>query len=424
MDVPALIVPGAAYTFHTTNGTTKLTLGERVLLADGEHKVTAFKAVDKRFINLGTAIFVVPGTDKGLVLRWVTRADSAEQTTTPAEARNTTLTDTTLAYQREMATLLRNKGTISGLNRFYTIDWEWPFRMPGWTGLREIGVPVPGWYEALPWLEFHAVGSFGLASFDAADEMGKKSLFGVAVGAIGYLTGYECEKVDDTSSQFCSFGTNNDCDDFAVAAASLVTAALKCAHPKTSLHRWIKDNVQTVYVVSGMAWPKCAIANGKKVTCGHMWVEAILVTGEVVVVECTAGVAYYGLTPTSATVREGSLDEYISRDYIWHEDKVEHRWVDNGEIKVASIGDQIQRPDFVERLAHKPPHPNDDPDYMPTTIPRQITLYGSYPSRLTTPPQGHISVKFIPFTVGTTWFITDNTLPDPGSYRAKPGSYG
>jgi len=98
-------------------------------------------------------------------------------------------------------------GSLSGFNRHAIIDWEWPFCMPGWNGIHEIGVAVPGWKSALRWFEWHSLGILGGRPFSKLAPGAQKSAVGIALGAVGYLTGYESEEVDDTCSQFCSFGT-------------------------------------------------------------------------------------------------------------------------------------------------------------------------------------------------------------------------
>lgn len=80
-------------------------------------------------------------------------------------------------------------GHLSGFNRHAIIEWEWPFCMPGWHGISAIDVPIPGWQAALPWLEFHATGILGGTPFSKLDFNSQKSAIGIAIGAIGYLTG-------------------------------------------------------------------------------------------------------------------------------------------------------------------------------------------------------------------------------------------
>ena len=143
----------------------------------------------------------------------------------------------------------------SGFDRNIAVDWQWPFPVPGQNGIPELNVPVPGWRDALPWYEWHAVGSIGRRSFQECTEGEKKSVVGIALGAVGYLTGYNHEKVDDTSSQYGSMGTGNDCDDFAVAAGSVAIAALRDRNALLRGAQVDQQNVKDVHVVSGYAWP-------------------------------------------------------------------------------------------------------------------------------------------------------------------------
>lgn len=413
----SLTVPHAAYVFHTTKGASRLVYGNTVALGTGEHKVTAFVAKGKRFVNGGTAMFVVPGKADHAVFRWVRSPASSKQTEVRAPT-TVPIDDIEPGRRDEMRALMTGRGEVAGVNRFWTIDWEQPFRMPGWAGIRELGVAVPGWKAALPWLEWHAVGSFGLPSFEAASAEDQKSLFGVAIGAVGYLTGYEHEDVDDTSSQFCSMGTNNDCDDFSVAAASVITSILKERRASCALEAWVIQHVREACVVSGMAWPRMARdLLGRKITCGHMWVEATLTTGETIVVECTAGVAYYGSrVPTSATVRRGDAAQEYTKEYAFYVDRAVH--------KGEALARDLRLPAWVEALSHRPPPPSADKTYTVSTPPAQATLYGSYAARLRPCPGDHIAVKFLPFTTGTAAFVLKPTAVSfahkAGSFAAKP----
>ena len=406
--MPVVSVAGAAYTFHTANRHTALTYGPNVNIGDGVHKITAFKKKGDKFLNMGTAVFesaFSPGANSKLTFRWVRDAASAAQVKMVCLVENAVVTDLSPKYRAEMKALMAGKGYLSGLNRFWTVDWESPFRMPGWAGIREINVAVPGWKAALPWLQWHALGSLGLKSFDEGSFDVQKSVFGVAIGAVGYLTGYEHEAVDDTCSQFCSMGTNNDCDDFAVAAAAVITSVLRQESPPCcALEAWIVQHVNEAHVVTGMAWPRMAVdANNNKITCGHMWVEASM-KGRVknVVVECTAGVIYYGgVKPTSATVRTGNVDEEYSPVFEWYADRVVD--VESGDTK------KITLPPWVADLAHASPAPKDDDTYNVSVPGKQIAIYGAYATRLNAQKLSHghhINVKFLPFTTGTTTFMT------------------
>lgn len=415
-------VAGAAYTFHTSDEHTTLTYGETVNIDDGVHKITAFRKAHNKFLNMGTAIFestFAANATSEIAFRWVRSAGSARQVRLVCAVENGVVTDLSPKHREEMRALMAHKGRLSGLNRFWTVDWESPFRMPGWAGIREINVAVPGWKEALPWLQWHAVGSLGLRSFESGSFEVQKSIFGVAIGAVGYLTGYEHEAVDDTCSQFCSMGTNNDCDDFAVAAAAVITSVLrKETPPCCALEAWIVRHVNEAHVVTGMAWPRLARdAAGAKITCGHMWVEATM-KGNVknVVVECTAGVVYYGnVKPVSATVRRGDVAHEYDPVFEWHAD---------GVVDVKSGAKQtVAMPAWVSDLAHASPNPDGDASYTRPGKPgKQIPIYGSYATRLPAPTHGHhVTMKFLPYTTGATRFMTmplttTHAHHDVGSY--------
>ena len=433
-------VKGAAYAFHTINKITTLTYGERVSIGVGAQKITAFKKEGAKYLNMGTAIFESEYSfnhPDALTFRWVRDAGSDVQQMMVCITQNAIITDLSPKYRAEMKALMAKtvpNTYLSGLNRFWTVDWEAPFRMPGWAGIRELNVAVPGWKEALPWLEWHAVGSLGLKSFKTQTYAVQKALFGVALGGVGYLTGYEHELVDDTCSQFCSMGTNNDCDDFAVAAAAVIQSVLnREAPPMCALEAWIIKHVNEAHVVTGMAWPRnLRDAKGAKITCGHMWVEANMINErENVIVECTAGVIYYGdVKPISSTVRRGNPHTEYSPMFEWYNNKVvaikKATGLKHGTYvtKRKSLP-QINLPAWVTTLAHAPPSVKSDKTYSQSTPGDQINIFGSYATRLNDELPNHshhINIKFLPFTTGTTTFMTmpfttTYSHRDVGSYR-------
>lgn len=155
---------------------------------------------------------------------------------------------------------------------------------------------------------------------------------------------YESEDVDDVCSQFCSMGTGNDCDDFAVAACSLVTAILKSGG-NSPLSRWIVANVRKAYCVSGLAWPRQRVDdNNNPIQCGHMWCELALNDGTMMVVECTSAVAYYGGDVVCGNARTGDLDEYVTRKFFWdskHGYRVDHGGLVGKALRTNTLPDWV-----------------------------------------------------------------------------------
>lgn len=370
-------------------------------------KLTAFDCKDEIHNNLGTALFSSTAAGTGTVkLRWLRNSNSVpsvrafENHGTPFEVEGGQ--DRAPALWREMKDTTHLHRGASGFDRNIAVDWEWPFPVPGQNGIPELAIPVPGWREALPWYEWHAVGSMGKRSFAECSPGEKKSVVGIAVGAVGYLTGYNHEKVDDTSSQYCSMGTGNDCDDFAVAAGSLAHAAIHDTQPPCcAVHQWLRTNVKDVHVVSGFAWPNMLRDKlGRKKTVGHMWCELVLNDNSPLVVECTSGVAYYGGTPISKTVRAGDPREYVTREYYWNVDRSHHH---QHELARRTV------PKWFRSLSFSPPSPADDPDYVPPPAPPQPQfVYASVPSRqVNIGTARQIRQKVLPFTTGDVIFALE-----------------
>jgi len=404
-----VLPPDYAYAWWTDGKSTRLQTKHRFTVPRGVPiKLTAFAKEKGIFNNMGTALFRCDTGGSGSVkLRWVESSANVPSTQafarlgTPLSVENGT--DMAPAMWTEFANLTKMHAGASGFDRKIAVDWQWPFPSVGQNGIPELAVPVPGWREALPWLEWYAVGSLGRRSFAECSPMEIRSVVGIAIGAVGYLTGYDHERVDDTSSQYGSMGTGNDCDDFAVAAAALAIAAIHDKHPPScALQAWLHRNAASAHVVSGYAWPnKARDAAGNKVTVGHMWCELVLTDASVLVVECTAAVAYYGGTPVSTTTRTGDLAEYISREYFWGPDSAHHH---HAALPVQPV------PGWYAKLAYTPPRPTDDPDYVvPPPPPVGRLVYAAIPTRqMAFPPdKKQIQMKILPFTTGKVAFALE-----------------
>lgn len=174
-------------------------------------------------------------------------------------------------------------------------------------------------------------------------------------------------------------GTGNDCDDFAVAACSLVTSILATTECKNvGLARWIRANVRKAYCVSGMAWPRKKLDEHRNpIMCGHMWCELALQDGSMLVVECTSAVAYYSTTVVCGNARVGDLSEYVERKYYWDS---HHGYA----VKKGTIGEPLHTnplPDWIRGLRFHAPDISMDTDYVPPGKPgrpRAITGFDIY----------------------------------------------
>jgi len=398
---------GTAYAWWTCGKHTRLEATTTITVPwDTPVKITVFCESNNIYINNGTAIFTCVRANSTLVaiaLRWP-RTTSAVPSAKLLNVTGGTLqvdggVDLVPQLWRELRDMAQMHTPASGFDRKISVDWEWPFPVPGQNGIPELLVPVPGWQAALPWLEWHATSSLGRARFEDCTPGEQKSVVGIALGAVGYLTGYDHELVDDTSSQYGSMGTGNDCDDFAVAAGAVALAALHSRNtPATGVHKWIQQHVSQVFVVSGMANPNLQKdAQGEPVLIGHMWCELHLHDNSILIVEATAGVAFYGGTAKSATVRTGSLDEYISREYYWGAHNAHHH---HDALRAAKV------PKWLVSLAYAPPRPDQDPLYTPPGLPPiGKFVYASVPTRQRHLP-AHLSLvkKILPFTKGAVSF--------------------
>ena len=415
----------AVYAWWTTGGKSQLTYTKTFIVPDGVPvKLTAFCNKNGVYENMGTAIFIGLGMQKSDVrLRWPSTTATVR---TPDEFAKSGIKldaegakDLALQFREELVAANGIQRAASGFDRKVAIDWQWPFLIPGQNGIPELLVPVPGWEAALCWLQWHALGSLGRERFADCSPSEKWSVVGIALGGVGYLTGYNHEKVDDTSSQFGSMGTGNDCDDFAVAAASVALAAKHTPPTEDScdLHRWLHDNMADAFVVSGYAWPnKRRDADGNKILVGHMWCELKLNNGQHINVECTSGVAFYGGTSVSSTVRNGTLDEYESREFYWGAQESHTSHYNLPKVKL---------PEWYYTLVYDAPYTYQDRAFQnPGPPPRGSFVYASVPTRMRVLDNGKIlKAKFLPFTTGAVQFLL--TPPDNNSseLNAEHGSF-
>jgi hypothetical protein len=336
-------------------------------------KITAFATDNGIEKNLGTAIFTAsPGETSEVALRWPVMSTQAPVTL--HDKRHTitvegSVIDHAPEWGRELRAANAGLGHIGGMNKFWNIDWQWPFRTPGWLGLRESDEAPPGLKAALPWLEFHALSCLGLPSLGSCTPEEQLSVVSVALGAAGYLDGYDHEDVDDTAALWCSFGTGNDCDDFAMAVCATVRAILRGVGSGCALEAWVRNHVTDVYVVNGWAWPRQERdAFGRKKKFGHMWCEAVLTDGDKLTIECTSAVAYYGGEPVAANVRKGVArgedSEYLTHEYHWYHDRA-YKIVD-GERRLLP---QPKVPAWLTELRYTVPDESLDKAYTPPRPP-------------------------------------------------------
>jgi hypothetical protein len=377
--VVVTLPPGTSHCWHMVeHGSTQLTRGAVLTVpAAARVKVAVFAAAGDKYVPVGVAVFETGKGGAGAVpLRWPSSSTAPSATPRLSDRERTVRVaggaiDLFAGMRAELvAANSPALGGLSGMNKFWKVDWEWPFRTPGWTGLREIGQPPPGYIGALPWLQYHALSCMGRASKAECTDGEWKSVVSMALGATGYLDGYDHEEVDDTAALWCSFGTGNDCDDFAMATCALVQAVLAAEGPPVcDLDRWVRTHCTDAYVVSGWAWPRNAMHAGRPRTFGHMWCEVVLADGEVMVVECTSAVAYYGGVPTASGARvgiaQGPKSEYLTREYHWYADRAYR--IDSGGARHLLPAPVM--PSWYNTLRLAVPAARSDPAYTPPPPP-------------------------------------------------------
>lgn len=381
--VVVTLPPQASHCWYMVeHGSTRLCRDATLTVPSGVRvKVVVFAEQGTKYVPVGVALFATKaGGAPAVPLRWP-HSSTAPSDTPLATDRARTIrvangaVDLFAGMRAELVAANGPElGSLSGMNKYWKVDWEWPFRTPGWTGLREIGQPPPGYGAVVEWLQYHALSCMGRASKADCTEGEWKSVVSMALGATGYLDGYDHEEVDDTAALWCSLGTGNDCDDFAMATCALVRALLAAEGPPVcDLDRWVREHCTDAYVVSGWAWPRNAMKDGKPSTFGHMWCEVALVGGETMVVECTSAVAYYGGVPVAAGARAGVAHgpkaEYLTREYHWYADRA---------YRIDSAGARHllpapSMPDWYNTLRLSVPAAAADPAYTPPPRPPRPT---------------------------------------------------
>lgn len=202
----------------------------------------------------------------------------------------------------DSSTSIPNCNNCVGFIRTSQMEYEYPFAMPGATGIRQAAC---GNYspDVINGLVEHGM---VLCGFD--EQMFKKAsrkirrrviegLFSVSMGAAGYACGYEHEIVDDTCNVWAAMGGMKDCEDFATACVSLITSIKQTPIDNSQLSpmaydvvKFIQENVEAAYVTSG--WVQINIQDYAKsqreseTLEGHAWVTVKLLS-KYMFIECT-----------------------------------------------------------------------------------------------------------------------------------------
>lgn len=339
-----------------------------------------------------------------------------------------TLTDMSPGFFDLMTTQVRqrlppNDPTLSGK---WFISWQWPMTMPGWFGLRMLGRDLPGLWESLDVAEWHGAGIFGLSSLPTSerywghqDLATQLNVWSAAVGAYGYLIGYDHEKRDDTGATYCSLGTDKDCDDMATNVTMVIGSLLR-THKTHPLVQFAKEWFKHTYLVAGVARPEYEGATGE--TIGHMWCEVSLrkpLRGvfraddvplpiapdgcQSFIVEATSSVAYFD-SPwpiTAQSTRQGHLREYLER-FCYHSATGAYEMTNNGPRKF-SVGNATL-PSFVTDYCY--PMPPLPPQWKAIDIShvrnKTITFFesGRKENMKRTSDTHTLVGDFVPFTTG------------------------
>lgn len=330
------------------------------------------------------------------------------------------------------------------------ISWQWPMTIPGWFGLRMLGRDLPGLWESIDVAEWHGAGIFGLSSVPSSDrywrdqDLGTQlNVWSAAVGAYGYLIGYDHEKRDDTGATYCSLGTDKDCDDMAFNVTMVVGSLLR-TNKKHPLVDFAKEWFKHTYLVAGVARPEYQGATGE--TIGHMWCEVSLRKKLVgvfrdddvplptapdgslsIVVEGTSSVAYFK-SPwpiTAQNTRVGHLREYIER-HCYHSANAAYDQTGGKSPRKLSVGNATL-PSFVNDYRYPmPPVPRHwkpiDIDHV-RNLP--ITFFESGRKELQPMKRGlnkeqNILVgDFIPFTTGGVIWQLGNKKTNVGKDQER-----
>jgi hypothetical protein len=117
-----------------------------------------------------------------------------------------------------------------GFIRNSQFDFDMPFPMPGALGIRAM---APTTFSIPMWIQL-VYTACCLCGYDAARfaqstiTQQNNTLDALCVIALGstWLSGYEYEKIDDTSTTWSSLGSFKDCEDFVITMVSLTTTLL------------------------------------------------------------------------------------------------------------------------------------------------------------------------------------------------------
>jgi len=186
------------------------------------------------------------------------------------------------------------------------MEYEWPFCMPGCTGIRQAGYGIPT-MQMIDALVQHACALCGFSydRFVACENPKQKenvlqALACVAMGAAGFSNGYSTEEADDTSTVWAAMGGDKDCEDFATACVSTINAIKRYSrydtsdesvHPMTPrVIRYIRTEVAEAFVTAG--WVQVNIQNytgsaSNTQNEGHAWCSIRLTDGTHRIIECT-----------------------------------------------------------------------------------------------------------------------------------------
>jgi hypothetical protein len=283
--VTITLPPTTAYAWCmcTTDNVTKLVHTSKFTMCvhpeDVVH-ITLFKqhpTEPKRFVNAGTVI-----ARRSKAHLSVSSITPVLQTTYLLPALSTRMESDQIEFSvrfvdicPELATTCKNvislqTGSHHDVNVFRAVDWDLPFVMPGWCGVRYITKPPPGWQHRWQWQIHQAMcrcGGLTMKTFERLSDSLKVAVACLALTGSGYLNGYEHEIIDDRSMPWSALGTGKDCDDFATATVAMFYALLQhnIRDPITAV---LFATFDRAYLVSGFARPGL---RGPLHGIGHMW---------------------------------------------------------------------------------------------------------------------------------------------------------
>lgn len=228
-------------------------------------------------------------------------------------------------------------------------EYEWPFCMPGCTGIRQAGYGIPSLCMVNALVD-HAcfLCGFSYKMFTTLDPASTQynnvlhAISCIAMGAAGYSNGYSTEvsmllyythsvlsihstsyqqEIDDTSNVWVAMGSNKDCEDFATACVSTINAI--CRYPRFSSNKttsnpmtalvidYIQNNFTTAFVTAG--WVQVNIQNytgGGEITEneGHAWCSVKMKDETFSIIECTTPILPHKYP---RTLKNQTLEQHI-----------------------------------------------------------------------------------------------------------------